>query len=280
VAIRKNKKRIDPRYFLNETTHRDWIEEENWRGYTSKESRTLYEIFEEQFETQILQEGWVGDVIVFWKKFKPCIKGVYPKIAEMTKDWEPVDFAKNLPSLGPEVAGAVAECLIPLIDEMGDVGKSFVNENNIKKLLEIFWMHAIVALLSMAAGTVSGGASLAAEVAGEALVGLPAFLMDMGVAILTGNVFTPNEAGKREFGSMPLHHFARTAVNKASKFLMHGKGRPFLEIAVDSTYENLLGIDYFRELVSGDTQDFPPEPGDDIELPAPEAATAHSRIGS
>ena len=28
MAIRKNKKRIDPRYFLNETTYRDEIEEE------------------------------------------------------------------------------------------------------------------------------------------------------------------------------------------------------------------------------------------------------------
>ena len=27
MAIRKNKKRIDPRYFLDETTHRDEIEE-------------------------------------------------------------------------------------------------------------------------------------------------------------------------------------------------------------------------------------------------------------
>ena len=31
MAIRKNKKRIDPRYFLNETTHRDEIEE----GFTT-----------------------------------------------------------------------------------------------------------------------------------------------------------------------------------------------------------------------------------------------------
>jgi len=28
MAIRKNKKRIDPRYFLHETTNRDEIEEE------------------------------------------------------------------------------------------------------------------------------------------------------------------------------------------------------------------------------------------------------------
>tara|TARA_R110000824_G_C14972610_1_gene653249 strand:- start:424 stop:711 length:288 start_codon:yes stop_codon:yes gene_type:complete len=36
MAIRKNKKRIDPRYFLNETTFRDSLETDDpiWRGYS------------------------------------------------------------------------------------------------------------------------------------------------------------------------------------------------------------------------------------------------------
>ena len=34
MAIRKNKKRIDPRYFLDETTHRDEIEEGTFTGGT------------------------------------------------------------------------------------------------------------------------------------------------------------------------------------------------------------------------------------------------------
>ena len=36
MAIRKNKKRIDPRYFLNETTYRDSLNSDDpiWRSYS------------------------------------------------------------------------------------------------------------------------------------------------------------------------------------------------------------------------------------------------------
>jgi len=38
MAIRKNKKRIDPRYFLNETTHRDLDEEQLQKALLSEAS--------------------------------------------------------------------------------------------------------------------------------------------------------------------------------------------------------------------------------------------------
>jgi hypothetical protein len=39
MAIRRNKKRIDPRYFLNETTYRDEIEEGGAMGHLSRPGR-------------------------------------------------------------------------------------------------------------------------------------------------------------------------------------------------------------------------------------------------
>ena len=81
MAIRKNKKRIDPRYFLNETTHRDELEEGGAIGHLSREPTDRMSHSNrpvDSYNREELQQA-LADVV----------KYEHPKYAESLPEWMP-----------------------------------------------------------------------------------------------------------------------------------------------------------------------------------------------
>ena len=92
MAIRKNKKRIDPRYFLNETTHRDEIDEGN---FNSEWTNTAHlELAPKELLAQVRQdkgEEWFAQL--GGERMEDLIAALGPKMRK-TEWYDPDDLEK------------------------------------------------------------------------------------------------------------------------------------------------------------------------------------------